>query len=59
MRQQSKDKSPITVKKGSASVKIYKVKNRDRINYTVSYIDGTGRQRRTFADHTRTNTATG
>jgi hypothetical protein len=31
-------------------VKIYKVKNRDRINYTVSYVDGTGRQRRTFAD---------
>jgi hypothetical protein len=31
-------KFPLTVKKGHASVKIYKVKNRGRVNYCVSYI---------------------
>jgi integrase len=41
---------PITVKKGHATVKIYKVKNRDRANYCVSYISASGRQRRNFAD---------
>src|SRR5206468_10594320 len=41
---------PITVKKGHATVKIYRVKNRDLLNYCVSYISPTGRQRRNFAD---------
>jgi integrase len=50
MKEQAKDKFPITVKKGHATVKIYEVKNRDRTNYTVAYISPTGRQRRTFAN---------
>jgi integrase len=41
---------PIRIKKGHATVKIYRIKNRDLINYTVSYISATGRKRRTFAD---------
>jgi integrase len=44
------DKFPITVKKGHAVVKIYRVKNRDALYYRVSYISPTGRQRRNFAD---------
>ena len=50
MKKHTQDEFPITVKKGNASVKIYKVKNRDLTNYTVSYIGPTGRQRRNFAD---------
>jgi integrase len=42
-------KFPITVKKGHATVKIYEVTNRDSVNYCVSYISPTGRQRRNFA----------
>ncbi len=38
MKEQPKDKFPITVKKGHASVKIYRVKNRDALNYCVSYV---------------------
>jgi integrase len=45
-----KDKFPITVKKGHATVKIYRVKNRDAHYYCVSYVSATGRQRRNFAD---------
>src|SRR5947207_15647726 len=42
---------PLTVKKGHASVKVYEVKNRDRMNYTVSYMTAVkGRVRKTFAD---------
>src|SRR4029078_11828787 len=42
---------PLLVKKGSATVKIYEVKNRDRKNYTVSYLTAiNGRVRKTFAD---------
>jgi integrase len=50
MKKDTRGEFPITVKKGIASVKIYKVKNRDLTNYTVSYIGPTGRQRRNFAD---------
>ena len=32
------DRFPLTVKKGHASVKVYEVRNRDRMNYTVSYM---------------------
>jgi integrase len=49
MKQQPQDKFPITVKKGHSTVKIYRVRNRDLTNYTVSYIGPTGRQRRSFA----------
>jgi hypothetical protein len=42
---------PLTIKKGHASVKIYEVRNRDRMNYTVSYMTAVkGRVRKTFAD---------
>jgi integrase len=50
-KKRTQEEFPITVKKGHASVKVYKVKNRNLINYTVSYVDGNeGRKRRTFAD---------
>jgi integrase len=44
------EKFPITVKKGHALVKIYRVKNRDALAYCVSYVTSTGRQRRNFVD---------
>src|SRR6266481_3368968 len=50
MKEQPKDKFPITVKKGHASVKIYRVKNRGAVNYCVSYVSPTGRQRKNFAN---------
>jgi integrase len=50
MQQHTRDRFPITVKKGHATVKVYEVKNRKTTNYTVTYISPTGRQRRTFAD---------
>jgi integrase len=50
MKEHTRDRFPVTVKKGYATVKIYEVKNRDRTNYTVSYIGPQGRQRRNFAD---------
>lgn len=50
MKEQPKDKFPITVKKGRASVKIHRVKNRDALYYCVSYVGPQGRQRRNFAD---------
>jgi hypothetical protein len=50
MKEQPKDKFPITVKKGHASVKIYRVKNREALYYCVSYVGPQGRQRRNFAD---------
>src|SRR5436309_15479459 len=50
-KQGAKEKFPIIVRKGHASVKIYEVKNRDRVNYTVSYMTAVnGRVRKTFAD---------
>jgi integrase len=45
-----KDKFPITVKKGHAMVKIYRVKNRNAHYYCVSYVSPQGRQRRNFAE---------
>ena len=45
------DRFPLSVKKGHATVKIYQVKNRKRVHYTVSYLTAAnGRVRRTFAD---------
>jgi integrase len=49
MKQDRQGRFPLTVKKGHAVVKIYRVKNRDAVNYCVSYIGATGRQRRNFA----------
>ena len=50
MKEQPKDKFPITLKKGHASVKIYRVKNRGAVNYCVSYVSPTGRQGKNFAN---------
>ena len=39
------------IKKGHATVKIYEVRNRDKTNYTVTYMTARdGRKRKTFAD---------
>jgi integrase len=46
----AQDQFPITVKKGHAVVKIYRVKDRDRYNYTVAYNNASGRVKKTFAD---------
>jgi hypothetical protein len=35
MKEQPKDKFPITVKKGDAAVKIYQVKNPEAVNYCI------------------------
>jgi len=50
MKKQPKEKFPITVKKGHATVKIYEVKNRGAVNYCVSHVGPTGRQRKNFAN---------
>ena len=50
MKEHTRDKFPITVKKGHAVVKIYRVKNRGAMNYCVSYVGPTGRQRKNFSD---------
>ena len=50
MKRQTQNGFPMTIKKGHAVVKIYRVKNRDLVNYCVSYVSATGRQRRNFAD---------
>jgi integrase len=44
------EKFPITVRKGHAVVKIYRIKNRGAVNYCVSYVGPAGRQRKNFAD---------
>ena len=44
------EKFPIVVKKGHASVKIYRMENRGSFIYCVSYVAPNGRQRRNFAD---------
>jgi integrase len=46
----SSEKFPITIRKGHATVKIYRVKNRDALAYCVSYVGPSGRQRKNFAD---------
>ena len=48
--EQAADRFPMIVKKGHASVKIYEVKNRERMNYCVAYIGASGRVRRNFGD---------
>jgi integrase len=49
MKQNTRDKFPITVRKSHAIVKIYQVKNRARSAFCVSYVSPTGRVRRNFA----------
>jgi len=41
---------PIQIKKGHATVRIYHVHAREKSYYTVAYVDGHGRKRKTFAD---------
>jgi integrase len=41
---------PMTIQKGHAVVKIYRVKDRDDFNYTVAYNKASGRVKKTFAD---------
>jgi hypothetical protein len=48
--EQSPEQFPLSIKKGHATVKIYEVRNRDRLNYTVTYVTGSGRKRKTFAN---------
>ena len=50
MQKEPRTAFPLTVKKGHASVKIYRVENRGREMFTVSYRSPSGRQRRMFAD---------
>jgi len=48
---QAPDRFPMIVRKGHATVKIYEVTNRDRKNFTVTYLTAAdGRVRKTFAD---------
>src|SRR5262245_4088056 len=44
------ERFPIIIQKGHAVVKIYRVKDRDRFNYTVVYKKPTGRVKKTFAE---------
>lgn len=44
------DSFPIIVKKRGAMVRIYETKNRDTVNYCVTYVGPDGRERRNFAD---------
>src|SRR5262245_7621484 len=46
----AQEQFPMTIKKGHAIVRIYRVKDRDRHNYTVAYSKPSGRVRKTFAD---------
>src|SRR6516162_9432994 len=50
MKKQSPGQFPLIVKKGHSNVKIYRVKNRNRTDYTVAWLSASGRQRKTFAD---------
>lgn len=46
----AQEQFPMTIKKGHAIVKIYRVKDRDGHNYTAAYNKPSGRVRKTFAD---------
>ena len=41
---------PLIIKKGSASVKVYRMKQRDGWNYAVAYVTPSGRIKRNFSD---------
>lgn len=41
---------PLLIQKGHATVKIYRVKDRDRFAYTVAYNKASGRVKKTFCD---------
>lgn len=47
---------PITITKGSASVKIYRGQNRGREMFTLSYVTASGRQRENFFDFAEAQT---
>lgn len=50
MKPNTKSTFPQTISKGSASVKIYRMKNRGKVMYTLSYIGASGRVRENFMD---------
>ena len=50
MKQTTRERFPIIIKKGCVTVKIYRVKDREGYNYTVTYKKPTGRKKKTFAD---------
>jgi integrase len=50
MKEHTLNRFPLQIRKGHATVKIYEVKNRGTVNYCVSYVSPTGRQRRNFAN---------
>ncbi len=51
MKRHSPEQFPLIVKKGHSTVKIYRVKNRNRTDYTVAWLTASRpRQRKTFAD---------
>ena len=50
MQKEPKASFPVTIKKGHATVKIYRMKQREGWNYAVAYISPSGRIKRNFAD---------
>jgi integrase len=50
MKEHTRDRFPLQVRKGHAIVKIYRTTNRGAVNYCVSYVSSNGRQRRNFVD---------
>ncbi len=50
MQIESKVVFPLTIKKGHATVKIYRMKQRSGWNYAVAYASPTGRVKRNFSD---------
>ena len=50
MQKEPKAAFPVTIKKGHATVKIYRMKQRGGWNYAVTYVSPTGRMKRNFSD---------
>ncbi len=50
MKPKTKETFPLTITKGSASVKIYRGTNRGKVMFTLSYIGASGRVRENFMD---------
>jgi len=50
MKTKTKDSFPLIITKGSASVKIYRMTNRGKVMFTLSFIGASGRVRENFMD---------
>ena len=50
MKTKTKDTFPLTITKGSASVKIYRMKNRGKVMFTLTHIGASGRVRENFME---------